>query len=142
MCRGAHLSFRESGTSSTAPSRFIGSMSMSLRPTREERRLTSNRRLGGSVARDPRFTTVYEVDRTLAPRRGRMLTSPTPSDSYLEEVKMMPASAYETWCEPGYQPKRPDKGISLTVNDYPFHNIQYGGPSWAGVVNTPFKTYN
>jgi len=78
---------------------------------------------------DPRFTTTHTSN-----YKGRLY-------QYGDRMQL-PATVAETWCAPGYQPKRPDKGIQLTVNDYPFHPIQYGGPKWAEVVHTPFQTDN
>ena len=75
---------------------------------------------------DPRFSTVYADD-----YKGVLFYNQPCPQNFL-----MPASAYEKWCEPGYQPKRPDKGVALTVNDYPFHPIQYGGSRWPLVVYT------
>lgn len=78
---------------------------------------------------DPRFTTDY-------------------SDNYKGELFfrqrrfLLPVSTQEKFCNPGYQPKREDKGYALTVNDYPFHDIHYGGPMWSQYVHTPFKTWN
>ena len=76
---------------------------------------------------DPRFTTEHYRPVAGYGRKGKFY---------------LPQLVNETWCRPGYQPTRPDKGYDLTVNDYPFHNIQYGGENWARVVNTPFTTYN
>lgn len=81
---------------------------------------------------DPRFSTVHAYDFNGAPFYEFKKGSPF----------YLPATVNEVWCKPGYQPKRPNKGIQLTVNDYPFHHIQYGGPKWAEVVNTPFQTDN
>lgn len=79
------------------------------------------------MAKDPRMATVYASDQK---------PIINPNKFYLPKITT------EQWCRPGYQPKRLDKGIKLTVNDYPFHNIQYGGPAWAQVVHTPFQTDN
>lgn len=77
---------------------------------------------------DPRFTTKYsdQPDGPFFFRQHRFLLPPT---------------VYEQYCEPGYQPRRQDKGFDVTVNDYPFQNINYGG-LWSNYVHTPFKTYN
>lgn len=84
---------------------------------------------------DPRFTTDYASDYT-GPLFHRGDARGNANTFYL------PASVNEHYCRPGYQPKRPNKGVALTVNDYPFHHIQYGGPAWAEVVHTPFHTDN
>lgn len=78
---------------------------------------------------DPRFTTYYAED-----YRGVLF--------HRQRCMYLPSSVYEKWCEPGYQPKRPDKGFALTVNDYPFHPIQYGGSRWPVVVHTDLITDN
>jgi hypothetical protein len=83
---------------------------------------------------DPRFTTVHTSD-----YKGPLFNEGLDSGT---RKFYLPATVNEVWCRPGYQPKRPDKGVKLTVNDYPFHPIQYGGPNWAQVVHTPFKTDN
>lgn len=80
---------------------------------------------------DPRFTTTYAMDYKGPPFRH------TGDGTFY-----LPPTVNEVWCRPGYQSKRPNKGVVLTVNDYPFHHIQYGGPAWAEVVNTPFQTDN
>jgi len=85
----------------------------------------------GSFIPDPRFTTVHATD-----FKGPFFYQ------RIGETFYLPPTVNEVWCRPGYQQKRPNKGIALTVNDYPFHHIQYGGPAWAEVVNTPFKTNN
>lgn len=77
---------------------------------------------------DPRFTTNYSDN-----FQGTF--------SFRSNKFYMPAGVNEKWCEPGYQPKRQDKGFSLTINDYPF-TYNYYGPSWANYVHTPFKTPN
>lgn len=78
---------------------------------------------------DPRFQTVYAAD-----YRGVL---------YHRQRRMrIPLVTKERWCEPGYQPKRLDKGVMLTVNDYPFHYIHYGGPNWSKVVYTDEPDYN
>jgi hypothetical protein len=82
------------------------------------------------VLPDPRFTTNFAFD-----HQGSWFHRSTNNFQ-------LPASVNETWCRPGYQPKRDDKGYKLTVNDYPFHSIQYGGPAWSNVVHTPFQTDN
>lgn len=78
---------------------------------------------------DPRFTTERASDF---------------SGSYYNRNMqfLLPAAAMEKWCEPGYQPKREDKGYVVAVNNYPFHNIHYGGSRWPEVVVTPFTTDN
>ena len=76
---------------------------------------------------DPRLSTVYACD---------------VDEPELGKVFYLPVSTKEEWCMPGYQKKRPDKGYALTVNDYPFHPIEYGGKSWSQVVHTPFQTDN
>lgn len=73
--------------------------------------------------RDPRFTTEYNSDFI-----GHRFEH---CDKFY-----LPAYAIEKWCEPGYQPVRENKGYDLTVNDYPFHEIHYGGPEWAKFVYT------
>ncbi len=78
---------------------------------------------------DPRFTTAYSDN-----YRGPLF--------FRQNNFYLPVAVSEEWCEPGYQPVRKDKGYSLTVNDYPFHSIQYGGPMWSQYVHTPLKTYN
>ena len=80
---------------------------------------------------DPRFSTVHASD-----YKGVLFHERRDCNFYL------PPTVNEVWCRPGYQPKRPDKGVQLTVNDYPFHPIQYGGSRWPLVVNTPFQTDN
>lgn len=80
---------------------------------------------------DPRWSTDHAMDHT-----GSFFHERPYNTIYL------PPTVNEVWCRPGYQPKRPNKGTQLTVNDYPFHHIQYGGPKWASVVNTPFQTDN
>lgn len=82
---------------------------------------------------DPRFTTNYRSN-----YKGELFWR----DSKTPQTLYIPAFALEQWCEPGYQPQRPNKGVKLTVNDYPFHPIQYGGGLWPTVVYTPFKTPN
>jgi hypothetical protein len=76
---------------------------------------------------DPRFTTAHTSDAKY---------------NHHPQVFYLPPTVEEKWCRPGYQPKRPDKGFDLTVNDYPFHPIQYGGANWSQVVHTPFHTNN
>lgn len=78
---------------------------------------------------DPRFTTHYADD-----YRGVLF--------HRQCNLYLPSSVHEKWCEPGYQPKRLDKGVALTVNDYPFHSIQYGGSRWPSVVYTNLITDN
>lgn len=81
--------------------------------------------------KDPRFTTEYSAD-----YNGTLYFRQNP------QVVSIPAFALEEWCEPGYQPKQPNKGYTLTVNDYTFHNIKYGGGLWPNVVYTPFDSPN
>jgi hypothetical protein len=83
---------------------------------------------------DPRFNTMY-VNNYNGPLFYQNAREPLPT-------LQVPAFAVEQWCEPGYQPKRPNKGVMLTVNDYTFHNIEYGGGLWPSVVYTPFHTPN
>lgn len=70
------------------------------------------------------------------------------SDSYvgplffLQKKMIIPSSTQEVWCEPGYQPKRDPKGFDVTINDYTFTDMYYGGPNWDKVVHTPYKSYN
>lgn len=78
---------------------------------------------------DPRFTTYYADD-----YRGPWF--------HRQCNMFLPSSVDEEWCEPGYQPTRPDKGVALLVNDYPFHPIQYGGSRWPLVVHTNLVTDN
>lgn len=82
-----------------------------------------------SILPDPRYITNYSDN-----YKGPLF--------FRQNKFYMPAAAYEKYCNPGYQPTRKDKGYSLTVNDYPFHDIQYGGPMWSKYVHTPFKTEN
>jgi hypothetical protein len=82
-----------------------------------------------SILPDPRFSTLYNAE-----YKGLLFQR--------QNTLFVPAFALEKWCEPGYQPKKPDKGFSLTVNDYTFHNINYGGGMWPTVVHTPFKSPN
>lgn len=79
---------------------------------------------------DPRYTTFHASD-----YKGTLFHERKDGVFYL------PATTREIWCRPGYQPKREDKGVSLTVNDYTYHSLQYGG-KWSKVVNTPFKDDN
>lgn len=79
---------------------------------------------------DPRFTTRYEQDHRGPWFHQNRGCSPLPTLT-------LPSSTQEVWCEPGYQSKRPNKGVMLTVNDYPFHPIQYTGSLWPSVVHTP-----
>lgn len=83
---------------------------------------------------DPRFTTEYRSD-----HKGELFWKKA---SRQQSTVSIPAFALEKWCEPGYQPQRPNKGVKLTVNDYPFHNIQYGGGLWPEVVYTDLDTPN
>lgn len=76
---------------------------------------------------DPRYTTDYAY---------------TPKCTYFHDLEKegkatfyLPASVNERWCRPGYQPKRPDKGIALTINDYYWHQNRYGD-SWSNVAYT------
>jgi hypothetical protein len=78
---------------------------------------------------DPRFTTAYAGE-----YKGPLF--------HQQNNIYLPASVMERWCEPGYRQKRPDKGIYLTVNDYQYNPIQYGGGLWPNVVYTPFKSDN
>lgn len=84
--------------------------------------------------RDPRFQTRY--------------ASSDPHIMYFRNVAAgertlsMPPFVEENWCEPGYQPQRRDKGYALTVNDYPFHDIFYGGGLWPQYVITPLVSDN
>ncbi len=80
---------------------------------------------------DPRYTTDYASN-----YKGTLFHSRTDGKFYV------PAAVNEQMCRPGYQPKRPDKGYALTVNDYSFHPIQYGGSQWPTVVHTPLETDN
>ena len=81
---------------------------------------------------DPRFNTVYRAD-----FRGR------PFYTHISNGHVtMPSFAYERWIRPGYQPVRPNKGYELTVNDYTFHNIMYGGSLWPTVVHTTMPDDN
>lgn len=86
---------------------------------------------------DPRYTTSY-ADRYQGPA---FYTQLRPNETFNSNAKprfLLPASVEEKWCEPGYQPKRLDAGIALTVNDYPFHPLKYGGSNWPYVVHTPY----
>ena len=77
---------------------------------------------------DPRFTTAYSDN-----YKGPLF--------FRQNTFLLPSSVNEVFCEPGYQPKKIDKGYALTYNDYTFHNINYG-PWWSDYVHTPFKTRN
>jgi len=88
---------------------------------------------------DPRYTTTYAA--TYTPPGSRWFHERTP-DKNGKVNFYLPASTEETWCRPGYQPKREDKGYKLTVNDYPFHPIFHGGSLWPTVVHTPYHTDN
>jgi len=85
---------------------------------------------------DPRFTTEHTATYT-----GKMFyreaeTNPLPT-------VYIPAATQEVWCMPGYQPKRKDKGVALTVNDYVIgHNLRYGGSNWPSVVYTDMPDDN
>ena len=48
---------------------------------------------------------------------------------------LLPQTINEKWCRPGYQPKRPDKGIDLLITNYYFHQNRYGD-SWKNVTYT------
>ena len=85
-----------------------------------------------AVLPDPRFNTTYRVDFKGTPYYTHQRSG------YI----VMPSFVYEKWCRPGYQPVRPDKGYDLTVNDYTFHNIQYGGSLWPTVVYTDMPDDN
>jgi hypothetical protein len=80
---------------------------------------------------DPRYTTTYGED-----FKGKRFHH---CDKFL-----MPASAYEKICYPGYQPVRPDKGYQLQVNDYPFDPIHYSGVQWSKYtyVYPPVRPYD
>ena len=85
---------------------------------------------------DPRFTTQYAADYS-----GTWM--------YEREKRgdlkfILPASVTEKWCEPGYQPKRPNKGIALTMNDYPFHYVQHTTARglWGNYVYPPTTDLN
>ena len=79
---------------------------------------------------DPRFTTEHNI--TYA---GKMFYREFGSDPL--PTVYIPSSTQEVWCRPGYQPKKVDKGVKLTVNDYVVgHNLQYGGSLWPSVVHT------
>jgi hypothetical protein len=78
---------------------------------------------------DPRFTTNYADD-----YRGVLF--------HRQRNMYLPATVKEKWCEPGYQPVRPDKGVKLLINDYTLHSIQYGGSRWPSVVHTDMVTDN
>jgi hypothetical protein len=86
---------------------------------------------------DPRYLTTY-ADRYEGPNFYSQLKSSGIQNSNSKPKFLLPASVNEKWCEPGYQPKRLDAGYALTVNDYPFHPIKYGGSNWPYVVHTPF----
>ena len=75
---------------------------------------------------DPRYTTAYSKNYHGLYFHDRIAHN-QPATFYL------PASVKEVWCRPGYQPKRPDKGYALTINDYYYHQLQYGD-SWKKVV--------
>jgi len=77
---------------------------------------------------DPRFTTKYS-DNYQGPFFFRQNTF------------LLPSSVNEVYCRPGYQPVRPNKGVELTVNDYPFQAINYGGGLWKNYVYqyNPYK---
>lgn len=81
---------------------------------------------------DPRFLTDYRTDFKGPP--------------YYTHVRnghiTLPSVVGEIWCRPGYQPTRLNKGVELTVNDYPFHPIQYGGSLWPSVVYTTMPDDN
>ena len=84
---------------------------------------------------DPRFSTAHAAAKT------KMFYTKTGSGPL--PVVYIPSAANEVWCEPGYQPKRPDKGVSLTVNDYTVgRNLQHGGSLWPSVVHTKFPDDN
>ncbi|HMP28156.1 MAG TPA: hypothetical protein PKD85_01065 [Saprospiraceae bacterium] len=83
---------------------------------------------------DPRFETLYSSN-----YKGPLFWK---NASQQPSTVSIPSFALEKWCEPGYQPTRPNKGVKLTVNDYPFHNIQYGGGLWPTVVYTDLDTPN
>lgn len=80
------------------------------------------------IVPDPRFTTQYSDN-----YKGPLF--------FRQRQFYLPVSTQEKWCEPGYMPKKQDKGYALTYNDYTFQNINYG-PSWAPYVHTPFLTEN
>ena len=81
---------------------------------------------------DPRFATTYRAD-----FKGR------PYNTHVRAGYItLPSVVGELWCRPGYQPTRLNKGYELTVNDYPFHSIQYGGSLWPTVVYTDLVTDN
>lgn len=79
---------------------------------------------------DPRYTTNYSDYDT---SKGEFF--------FRQNRFLLPMSTQEVFCNPGYQPKKEDKGYALTYNDYTFQNINYG-PSWSQYVHTPFKTEN
>lgn len=71
---------------------------------------------------DPRFTTVFQsrVRSENLPMTQVNLHDPTCRDNFLKlyNKHIVPASAYEVWCIPGYRGRRPDKGYVFSVDDY------------------------
>lgn len=85
---------------------------------------------------DPRFTTEQNASYAGPLFYSKLGVGPRPT-------VYIPAAAAEVWCNPGYQPKKADKGVALTVNDYVVgHNLVFGGSLWPEVVHTPFITDN
>ena len=95
-----------------------------------------SRRCETQALPDPRFATTYRIDYKGAPYYTHFTNDPRTARITL------PSVIGEVWCRPGYQPTRLNKGYELTVNDYPFHSIQYGGSLWPNVVYTDLVSDN
>ena len=71
--------------------------------------------------KDPRFTTDYSFN-----YKGPLALS--------NGVLVFPGSVIPIEpCAPGYQPKRYDLQYETTVNDYPFHSVEFN-ESWRGIT--------
>lgn len=81
---------------------------------------------------DPRFNTVFES----RIRSENLPVTNISRQQYLNELnrQIVPASAYEVWCMPGYQPVRPNKGYVFSVDDYPFSPVKNCGGLWPQYV--------
>lgn len=89
---------------------------------------------------DPRFTTDWAYTWKDTPDPWFYHKPGAGTKQGFSHILQIPKAALdkeECWNNvPGYNSLRPDKNYKLTVNDYPYHNVNLFGQGWSPYVYT------
>lgn len=90
------------------------------------------------MIRDPRFNTDFQ---SRVRSENLSITQVIPKEPFcrdnflkLYNKQIIPASALEQWCVPGYRSKQPNKGFVFTSDDYTVQNLRQCGGVWPEYV--------